>query len=78
MEQGTAVARAIRVVGGVTRASVICKVANQTVYLWLRRGKVPSSASALRLAHAVQRQGVQITAYDLAGIAEPDPEPNAA
>jgi DNA-binding transcriptional regulator YdaS (Cro superfamily) len=47
-----AVADAVSVVGGPTKAARICGVSNAAIHLWITRGVIPFLKHALRLSRA--------------------------
>jgi DNA-binding transcriptional regulator YdaS (Cro superfamily) len=47
-----AVARAVALVGGPTRAARLCDVSNAAVHYWIKSGKVHLLRHALRLSRA--------------------------
>lgn len=49
-QKNNPVREAVDKVGGVTRASVICEVSNQTVYNWIEAARVKDAKHALLLA----------------------------
>jgi len=50
--EGNAVARAVAVVGGPTKAARLCGVSNAAVHRWIRSGTVILLRHALRLSRA--------------------------
>lgn len=50
--KGNAVARAIALVGGPTKAARICRVSNSAVHNWIKSGHVGLLRHALRLSRA--------------------------
>lgn len=70
-DNANAVERAVRAVGGPTKASHVCAVSAYAVYKWRRAGAVPDARSALLLAAASG-----IPAWELAGLAA-DPDATA-
>jgi hypothetical protein len=48
----SAVARAVSVVGGPTKAATICRVSNSAVHNWIQSGSVGLLRHALRLSKA--------------------------
>ena len=59
-ERKTTVARAVEAVGGPTKAAAICGVSNTAIHNWLRKGRVTSLRSALKLA---ERSGIPIEEF---------------
>jgi len=51
-QEANAVARAIAVVGGPTKAARLCGVSNAAVHRWIRSGSVTLLRHALRLSKA--------------------------
>ena len=56
----TAVARAVKAVGGPTKAAILCEVSNAAVHDWLRKGRVTSLRSALKLS---EKSGIPIEEF---------------
>ena len=50
--QDNAVARAVSIVGGPTKAARICRVSNAAIHKWLQRGRISLLVHALRLSRA--------------------------
>ena len=46
------VARAIRVIGGPTKAATICRVSNTAIHDWIHKGHVSLLKHAIRLSRA--------------------------
>jgi hypothetical protein len=59
-ERKTAIARAVEAVGGPTKASVLCGVSNTAIHNWLRKGRVTSLRSALKLS---EKSGIPIEEF---------------
>ena len=56
----TAIARAVDAVGGPTKAAVLCGVSNAAVHDWLRKGRMTSLRSALKLS---EKSGIPIEEF---------------
>ena len=56
----SAVARAVEAVGGPTKAALLCGVSNGAVHDWLRKGRVTSLRSALKLS---EKSGIPIEEF---------------
>jgi DNA-binding transcriptional regulator YdaS (Cro superfamily) len=65
--QENAVARAVELVGGPTKAARLCGVSNAAVHYWIRSGSVRLLRHALRLSQA---SGVPIEKF----VGEENPE----
>jgi DNA-binding transcriptional regulator YdaS (Cro superfamily) len=59
-ERKTAVARAVAAVGGRTKAAVLCGVSHTAIHNWLRKGRVTSLRSALKLS---EKSGIPIEEF---------------
>ena len=46
------VARAVKAIGGPTKAAVLCEVSNTAIHKWIRKGHVSLLKHALRLSRA--------------------------
>ncbi len=46
------VARAVRLIGGPTKAATLCGVSNTAIHDWIHKGRVSLLKHALRLSHA--------------------------
>jgi DNA-binding transcriptional regulator YdaS (Cro superfamily) len=53
-KQESGVARAVRAVGGPTKAAVLCGVSNTAIHDWIRKGHVSLLKHAVRLSRASQ------------------------
>jgi hypothetical protein len=56
----TAVARAVQAVGGRTKAAILCGVSHTAIHNWLRKGRVTSLRSALKLS---EKSGIPIEEF---------------
>jgi DNA-binding transcriptional regulator YdaS (Cro superfamily) len=54
------IARAVDAVGGPTKAALLCGVSNGAVHDWLRKGRVTSLRSALKLS---EKSGIPIEEF---------------
>jgi hypothetical protein len=60
-----AVQKVVRLVGGVTKAAIIAQVTPNSVYIWMEKGVVTKTASAVLLARATKNV---VTVDELAGL----------
>jgi hypothetical protein len=54
------VARAVEAVGGRSKAAILCGVSHNAIHNWLRKGRVTSLRSALKLS---EKSGIPIEEF---------------